>query len=361
MTVAATLLNGAVLREIVDVHVIAGPGTAPLNFTWTPTAPRAGQGVTFIASGATSGTYKWTFPGDVQMTGGVVTHTFENAGTFEVEFELENGANTPEVKRLVTVTAENQHSALNFSWSPVSPAIYETVTFTASGDTYGGTYKWTFPNGTTKTGQVVTFAFTSASNTMVTLDVENTSVVVPAVQRRVEVHGISDPPNDWVDFTYTPSEPDAGELVTFKVVGNSMGGAATWRFPGDVTKAGNTVTHTFNTGGIYEVVLDVGPMTPPRRVTKSVTVGDGPPTLSNVDITFTPSAPRAGETMKFNAVSNIPLPAGAAFKWTMPDGSRPTGPSVKYTFTAAGTYRVEVEIEGVAQSVKDEVTITVLP
>lgn len=357
VSVTATLLSGAVLREIEDVHVIAGTATGSLNFTWTPSSPRAGEVVTFIASGASGGTYKWTFPGGVEKTGSAATFAFANAGTFEVELE-HSASNLPEVKRMVTVAAE--HTALTFTWSPSSPEIHKPVTFTASGDTYGGTHKWTFPGGITRTGSVVTHSFTNGGGNMVKLEIEGTSVVVPEARRYVEVHGISDPPNEWIDFTFTPSAPDAGEIVTFTAVGNLMGGATTWRFPGDVTRAGNPAKHTFTAAGIYEIELEVNTGNI-RRVKKSVTIGSDPPQLSSVDITFSPSAPRAGDVMKFNAVSNIPLPAGAAFKWTMPDGSHPTGPSVKYTVTAAGTYRVEVEIEGVPQTIKDEVTFTVVP
>ncbi|MGN6183192.1 MAG: PKD domain-containing protein [Thermoanaerobaculia bacterium] len=287
-----TLANGAVVRDQEDVHVISGttPVTSgPIDFTWSPLAPQPGDTVTFTATGATNGgTFKWKFPGDVRKTGSVATFTFANAGAFEVELELEHGATNDEVQHIVTIGSGSNNGGgnptnpgpLDFTWSPVNPRIGDVVTFTATGTTNGGTFKWKFPGDVRKTGSVATFTFTSAGSFEVELELEHSGA---------------------------PTSPEVQKIVT-------VGGGSN------------------NGGG----------------------------TVSSVDFTYSPSTVKVGQPITFTATANGALPNSAFFKWRMPDDSRPTGATTTYTFTKTGTYKVEVEIENITTDIEREKTIVVV-
>jgi PKD repeat protein len=152
------------------------PG-GPIDFTYAPGNPIAGQSVTFTATGNTGGgTFKWKFPGDVRQSGSVVTFTFPSNGSYEVELEVEHGV-AAEITKIVTVgntgTPAPPPAALNFTYSPSTPHPGDTITFTATGAPAGATYKWKFPGSNVRpTGAVVTYTFASAGSFEVEVELE---------------------------------------------------------------------------------------------------------------------------------------------------------------------------------------------
>ncbi|HET8774774.1 MAG TPA: PKD domain-containing protein [Thermoanaerobaculia bacterium] len=186
--------HGATRAEVTRTVTVGGgggnpgggnPGTTPLDFTFSPQSPAAGQEVTFTATGSTGGgSYKWKFPGNVRKSGSVVTFTFASAGSYQVEVEIEHGSITAEITKTVTVGGGSGNpgggnpgtGALNFSYSPSSPRAGQEVTFTATGDTGGGSYKWKFPGDVRKFGAVVTFTFPSAGSYKVEVEAEHGSI-----------------------------------------------------------------------------------------------------------------------------------------------------------------------------------------
>jgi hypothetical protein len=363
-----------------------GTGTGALNFTFAPTAPAVGQEVTFTAAGDTAGgVYKWKFPGDVRKFGPVVTFTFASAGSFQVEVEIEHGATKAEVTRIVNVGGSNGGGGnnpgtgtgpLNFTFSPSAPAVGQEVTFTASGDTAGGVYKWKFPGDVRKFGQVVTFTFTAAGSFEVEVEIEH-GATEAEVRRVVTVGGGSNggggnnpgTGTGPLDFTFSPSAPAVGQEVTFTASGDTAGGTYKWKFPGDVRKFGQVVTFTFTTAGSFEVEVEIEHGATEAEVRRVVTVGGGSngtpgggAAVSSIDFSWTPEQIKAGQPVTFTATFDREPPAGSEIKWRLPNDSRPRGRSVTYTFPSAGSFRVEVEIEQPGRvSIERERHLTVVP
>ena len=355
--------HGSIVAEITKIVTVGSgtsnppPGTGSLDFTFSPQSPAPGQEVTFTATGDTAGgVYKWKFPGDVRKLGSVVTFTFAAAGAYRVEVEIEHGTTEAEVQKTVTVGGGSNGDpgtgtgALDFSFSPSNPQAGEVVTFTASGATGGGFYKWKFPGDVRKTGNVVTFVFAASGSYQVELEIEHGSIV-SEVQKTVTVGGGSngDPGTGTgaLDFSFSPSNPQAGQVVTFTASGATGGGFYKWKFPGDVRKTGNVVTFVFASSGSYQVELEIEHGSIVSEVQKTVTVGGGsngdPGTGTGaLDFSFSPSAPRAGQAVTFTASGNA---GGGTYEWEFPGNVRKTGAVVTFTFPAAGSYEVELEIE----------------
>jgi PKD domain len=378
VNVEVTLTGGAVVRDREDLRITgnsATPTTSAIDFTWSPANPAPGQQVVFTATGATSGGFfKWKFPGDIRPVGNTVTFTFPSAGAFQVEVEIEHGTTRAEVTRVVTVGGGSNGGGNNpgagpidFTWSPAVPQAGQAVTFTATGNTGGGVFKWKFPGDVRTFGNTATFTFGANGAYEVEVEVEHGSVVAEITKIvTVGSGGTSNPGGGngtgALSFTFSPSNPQPGQEVTFTATGDTGGGVYKWKFPGDVRKLGSVVTFTFASAGSYQVEVEIEHGTIRSEVTRIVTVGSGstdnPGTGTGaLSFTWSPANPQPGQTVTFTASGAT---GGGFYKWKMPDDSRPTGPVVTYTFPSAGSFEVELELEhgSIVAEVKKIVTVS---
>jgi hypothetical protein len=365
--------HGATRAEITRVVNVGGapngnPGGGPIDFTFSPAVPQAGQEVTFTATGSTGGgTFKWKFPGNVRKFGNTATFTFAANGSYEVEVEVEHGTVLAEITKIVTVgsgTTDNPgNGTLDFTYSPQSPAVGQEVTFTATGATGGGTYKWKFPGNVRKLGGVVTFTFASAGSHEVEVEIEH-GTVLGEITKNVTVGGggSGNPGSGPLSFTWSPATPNAGQEVTFTASGSTGGGSYKWKFPGNVRKTGSVVTFTFAAAGSYEVEVEIEHGSIVGEVTRVVTVGGGssgnPGNGAALDFTFSPASPRAGQQVTFTASGDT---GGGSYKWKFPGNVRKTGAVVTFTFASAGSYEVEIEIEHGSFDAEKTKIVTVSP
>jgi FOG: PKD repeat len=228
---------------------------------------------------------------------------------------------------------------------------------------------WTFGDGTAATGATATHTYASAGEFEVNAQITLTggSIVRAREDVRIGTGPVSGPTS--IDFTFSPSAPAVGQEIVFTASGASSGGTFNWKFPGDVRKSGNVVTFTFAAAGSYEVELELEHSgSPTLQATKVVTVGGGTGNpgsgqiVTSIDFSSSPQAPRAGQAVTFTASFDRQPPAGSVVKWRFPDNSRPEGTTASYTFAAAGTYTVRVQIEQPGQpSIEREKSVTITP
>ncbi|MEA2569277.1 MAG: hypothetical protein QOI24_1278 [Acidobacteriota bacterium] len=230
---------------------------------------------------------------------------------------------------------------------------------------------WTFGDGTSGTGTAAIHTYASAGEFEINALVTLTGGSI--VRIREDVHVMSTGVGTGtgsIDFTWSPSAPGAGQAVVFTASGASAGGTFNWKFPGDVRKSGNVVMFTFAAAGSCEVELELehaGSET--LHITHLVTVGGGAgpgsgsgQNVTSIDFISSPQAPKAGQAAIFTASFDRQPPAGSVVKWRFPDNSRPEGTTATYTFGAAGTYTVRVQIEQPGQpSIEREKSVTVAP
>ncbi len=105
------------------------------------------------------------------------------------------------------------------------------------------------------------------------------------------------------DFSYSPSEPGAGETVSFTDLSSGSPDSWSWSFGDGGTSTDRNPTHVFASSGTYQVALEVTNAQGSDRVVKAVVVrpsGDLPPITYSFAHTYTvPAAahvPGAGGT-----------------------------------------------------------------
>jgi PKD repeat protein len=106
------------------------------------------------------------------------SHIYRQAGTYTVTVRVRDVAGQETTQVLVIVVQAAPPIPTTLTFSPASPTVGQTVTFTANATPPAGSavqrYEWEFGAGTqplTTTGNIATYAFTSAGQRTVTVTV----------------------------------------------------------------------------------------------------------------------------------------------------------------------------------------------
>lgn len=258
-----------------------------------------------------------------------------------------------------------------FSYTPGTPLINETVTFDASAsyDPDGTkiiSYKWDFGDGTpiTSTPQpTITHTYSTVGNYTVSLTVYDeqgesgsTSAIVTVVWYPV------------AKFTFEPSKPLVNETVTFNATeSDAVAGSIVsyyWDF-GDGATANATspvVTHAYADIGTYTITLTVlNGFGLSNSSSQSITVVKPPV----ADFVYTPTWPKVGESITFDASSSKPNGGTIiSYFWDFGDGTNATGKIVSYSYSAYGTYVVTLTIadsEGFSDTTSKQLNVRQYP
>lgn len=148
-----------------------------------------------------------------------------------------------------------------------------------------------------------------------------------------------------VEIVFTPAAGVAGTPVAMSLQHVPSGATVTWNFGDGTTASGASVVHTFASAGEFEVnavVTLIGGATVRAREDIHIAASGTGTVPSSIDFTWSPSAPAVNQQVVFTATGAT---SGGTFHWTFPGGVRATGNVVTFTFSAAGSYQVEVELE----------------
>jgi PKD repeat protein len=149
-------------------------------------------------------------------------------------------------------------SDADFTWEPVTPAVGELVTFTASATgTAPITYSWKLEVGSWKTGPVVTHTYNltgvytvvlTATNDCGEQAVTNTLTVTPEPPPCEPVHSVL--------FDWTPLVPVIGQVVTFTASATGTTPITySWKLDVGSWQSGQVVTHSYVLPGDYTIIL----------------------------------------------------------------------------------------------------------
>jgi len=228
-----------------------------------------GTPITFTAivpPGATN--LRWDFGDGSSATGASVTHAFAGGGEFKVMLMVTLGGATLRTAEDVKITGTPAGGAtgFDFTWSPSSPQAGQSVTFTAvvNGNVPAGAIvKWQI-EGVRSTGATATHTFASNGSFQVEAELEQEGLGTLHAAHVVTVGGVTPPPPGngtvSIDFTWSPSSPAAGQLVTFTatVTGSPAAGSSIkWRMPDGSRPGGTTATFTFAAAGNYSVEVEI--------------------------------------------------------------------------------------------------------
>src|SRR5213592_385638 len=237
----------------------------------------------------------------------------------------------------------------SFTYSPSSPQIGQTVSFTgsASGGTQPYSYAWSFGDGSTGTGSSAKHNYSSAGTLDVAFTVKDNGSPqqTKTSQQPISVSGA--PPPLTASFAYSPSSTQAGQPVRFTASASGGTSAFTfsWSFGDGTTGTGSPVTHTYSSAGSYTAALTVKDSSSPQQTATSqmtVAVTSPPPPIS-ASFAISPSSPSAGQSVSFAASASGGTPP-YNYTWSYGDGSTGTGLQVTHTYDRDGTYQVALTV-----------------
>lgn len=150
-----------------------------------------------------------------------------------------------------------------------------------------------------------------------------------------------------VDFSLNPNSPKEGETVSFTANASDPDGSIQsyqWEFGDGSSGSGSNPTHTFDSEGSYTVRLTVeDDQEASSSATRTVDVQAN--RAPNVDFSFSPESPRAGNAISFTANANDPDGSVQEYQWDFGDGSTASGSSVEHSFDLKGSYSVRLTVE----------------
>lgn len=339
------------------------PATAPTiaRFSVSPINPGPEQLITFNASASSpnTATFTWNFGDGTSGRGITTTKRYAQPGTFVVTLTLttETGLSATASSN-VNVTTILPRAAVNFTFSPLAPAINQEVFFNASTSTASGTFNWDFGDGETATGVTTTHRFPRAGTYAVTLTVRNNAGQSASMTRAVSVAATS--PLVAASFTFSPTNPGINQEVFFDAEASRPQNATfSWNFGDGSTGVGITTSHRFTQAGTRTVTLtvtnDVGQTaTTTRTITVSAT--------SNqvfASFVFSPTAPGINQEIFFDAAAS--RPQTGTFTWDFGDGTRGSGVTPTHRYGAVGTYVVLLTVANeIGQTATTTRTLTIL-
>ena len=315
-------LNGSILKRwgtlllIVLIFALAVPAVnagkdlSP-SFTFLPTSPTVGETVTFTGSSNWDNITTWTWNfGDKDIIGTEVQgHTFSSEGQKNVKMTVSAGNATDSFSQTITVKSVATPPVASFSFSPTSPTVNQSVTFTDESTGEGiESWKWVFGNGQeSDLEKPPAQIYTSANVYNVSLTVTNVAGDSIPYIRPITV---TEPIPLTASFSISTKSPNIGEIVYF--TGSSTTGGIdqwNWEFGDGQYGRGQTQSHAYTTAGTKKVILTVtkgGVTSDP--VEQSVTVKL--PNPLDADFSFYPENPKTDQNVTFTDKS-----AGSPDEW----------------------------------------------
>ncbi|MFC2166974.1 PKD domain-containing protein, partial [Acidobacteriota bacterium] len=232
---------------------------------YSPENPRIGEQVTFTANNFLSTTLiRWDFgDGTIENDNSppTVTHTFNQAGNFQVRAYDDGGA-------IANATVNIQiHPAPTLSFMPSDPRTGEQVTFSANNFFSTTLIRWDFGDGTIEndsTPPTIQHTYNNGETYQVRAFDNGGTIVTASTILSVR------PPHI---ITYNPQPPLTGEPIIFQAI-NFTSSVIQWDF-GDGTpiqQSSAQTSHVFQNEGTYTLVATDTRDGLPFPVTSTITV-----------------------------------------------------------------------------------------
>jgi PKD repeat protein len=334
-------------RYVCKTITIPAPCDLVVNFAWNVTSsnPLAVVFTNQSAPLSSTDSIKWTFGDGTSSMDVNPTHTYAQAGSYQVCLIIKknNNSGTQCVRYICkTVVIQNPCTlAANFTWQPSTAnalGIYFTNTSTGAANT--DSVRWTFGDGTTASTYNAYHVYAQAGSYNVCLRMQKRNAngaVLNCISEKCYTVTITSPCNLQANFTWHPDSPNVKKIIfTNTSTPATISGGATWSF-GDGTTANTwNAVHEYAQAGRYYVCLrvELGPNCV-RYKCDSITVSNPPPPCS-VQSYFSVMA-SAG-----NAQTFLFTPAfqsnNLTYQWTFGDGTGSNVMISTHHYNQAGTY-----------------------
>jgi PKD repeat protein len=232
-------------------------------------------------------------------------------------------------------------------------------------------YLWEFGNGRTASGVTASTFYSTAGTYTAKLTVTNDRGLSGTVTKAIGITGV---PRPTAQFTASPTSVGVGERVNVDASPSQAAPGGDrflirydWTWGDGRTSEGVRQSHTYSQAGSYSITLTVADNTGRTGTsTQTVTVGQGQQPVAN--FTFSPTAPRVGQLVAFDATVSTAPPGRsvARHEWNFGDNSPVLSgvePRPTHTYNTPGTYVVTLTVIDSAnvRSVAVTKNVTVTP
>ncbi len=340
------------------INVTVTPGTNA-NFTSTTVC----QGVATMFNDistpvGTVNTWNWDFDnnGTIDNTTQNPTYTFPAAGTYPVKLQVAGTAGACPSDTIINVVVNPNPVA---SFTATNVCLNSATTFTDGSTVSSGSitsWAWDFDNNTTtdNTTQNPSNLYSSAGTYPVNLTVTTNNTCTNSFSTTVDVFA-----NPVANFsTNIACENFATTFTDVSTNGTAAINSWQWDFDNNTTIDNSTQnpTYTYSADGTYPVTLIVSDANSCKDTT-TINVTVTPGTNAN----FTSTTVCQGVATMFNDIST---PVGTVNTWNWDFDNNGTIDNTTqnptYTFPAAGTYPVKLQVAGTAGACPSDTIINVV-
>ncbi|PSR05538.1 MAG: hypothetical protein BRD50_00650 [Bacteroidetes bacterium SW_11_45_7] len=280
-----------------------------------------GGSVDLIASPGnttTGATYQWM--GGNNPPTSVIYSGISVPDMYSVEVENQFGCTAKDTV-VVAIEGVNQ----NVSFTNPQPCAGDQIQFTNTSSSQSGwSFDWEFGDGSSTSGTNPTHTYSSAGTYQVKVTADSAGCMA-AKTDSLEVIGNS------VSFNVPSAVCPGDQFNLTNTSSNTSNWNFTWTF-GDNSgpQTGTNISHTYSSGGSYEIELQATKSGCAYNATDSVTVPNDP----NVDFTA-PDSVLEGNSVSFTNTSGTL--SGWTFTWDFGDGNSTQGNNATHTYSDNAT------------------------
>ncbi|PSJ74879.1 PKD domain-containing protein [Sphingobacteriales bacterium UPWRP_1] len=281
--------------------------------------------------------YQWDFGDGTIISDELPTHTFTQAGTYEVMLVAQNplSCNLADTAFINIVVVDPAAATAAFTYTQNTDCNIYAYNFNT--ELYGLTHFWNFGDFTTSTEQNPTHIYANPGTYEVMLVVSSTLGCFDPDTTYQTISFTADAVEAFTDNVVTQCAP-----YTIALTNNSINATSyLWNFDdGSPTSSEATPTHTFLNPGFYDIQLIASnPLSCNLADTAYVTLTVLPSTPLTAN--FTEIIPPACDdlTVQFSAVT---APNITGYEWDFGDGNTATGANVSHTYASVNSYTVSL-------------------
>ncbi len=336
------------------------PSAAPVAKISAPPQGQTGQPVSFDASQSTASSpmvsWLWNFGDGATADGLNIPHAYANPGVYNVTLTVtdQNGQSNS-ANQLITIAAAPQPNTppVPVIGAPAQAEAGQTVTFNASGTQHNGqltNIAWDLGDGSSNTGEVVNYAYTTPGDYTVTLTVTDDQGQSASTTAPIQIipKAVPDPLTAKISG---PTQGQAGQSLAFD--GQFSTSAAPlnsiqWDFGDGTSDSGNlVVNHVYQNPGTYTVLLTlVNDLGQTNTASQQVAIQAAPAANQPPQPAIQASAASvvAGDTINLDASGTAAGSPIASYDWDFGDGNTGSGQLASHAYSTAGTYQVTLTV-----------------